>query len=232
MNRTVYMITGATIVLCGLFLLFFYTTPFSQQTQQTASSTPLFKTVMTTEFWVGEPSDASNNFIPNNISYWDEYWQTHYGGVDSGENRCGYIPCAFKPKENPFYFALPYGEFNTQTGALKANAKEIPWYTAPTNPKISIVKNTWIEVTHQDHTCYGQWEDVGPNNEDDFSYVFGSSSPTNTFGAHAGLDVSPALWTCLSMEDNASTSWRFVDISEIPAGPWRDIITTSTVTWK
>jgi hypothetical protein len=39
----------------------------------------MFKSTMTTLFWVGEPSDADNAFIPNNASYWDKDWQRHYG---------------------------------------------------------------------------------------------------------------------------------------------------------
>ena len=34
--------------------------------------TPEFKSAMTTLFWVGEPSNAENNFIPNHESYWDK----------------------------------------------------------------------------------------------------------------------------------------------------------------
>jgi len=35
------------------------------------SGTGGFKSTMTTLFWVGEPSDADNDFIPNDVSYWD-----------------------------------------------------------------------------------------------------------------------------------------------------------------
>jgi hypothetical protein len=31
-----------------------------------------FKSTMTTLFRVGEPSDADNAFIPNDVSYWDK----------------------------------------------------------------------------------------------------------------------------------------------------------------
>jgi hypothetical protein len=194
-----------------------------------ATSTPAYKSATTTYFWVGEPSDASNAFIPNDMSYWDEKWQKHFGGADNPDKaRCGYAPCAFAPKENPFYVALPYAELDTK-GNLKASAIQIPWYSPGKSP---LLKNHWVEVVHGTSTCYGQWEDVGPNNEDDFSYVFGSSStPTNTFGAHAGLDISPALWKCLGMLDNDTTRWRFVEESDVPDGPWKATVTVSDTTW-
>ena len=79
-------------------------------------STAELKQTMTTLFWVGETADSENAFIPNDQSYWDRDWQNHYGGVDEPERRNGYWPADFKPKENPFYVALPYGEF-TEAGA-------------------------------------------------------------------------------------------------------------------
>ena len=71
------------------------------------SGTGGFKSTMTTLFWVGEPSDADNYFIPNDVSYWYNQWQLSFGGVDDPEHRNGYWPAEFKPHENPFYVALP-----------------------------------------------------------------------------------------------------------------------------
>jgi hypothetical protein len=187
-----------------------------------------FKSVMTTYFFVGEPADASNNYIPNQSSYWDDAWLKHFGAVDSPDSRCGYKPCSITPRENPFYVALPYGEF-TPDGSLKPSARLVPWFKDGLTP---LLKNHWVEVVHGSHTCFGQWEDVGPNGENDFAYVFGTSTiPVNTFGEKAGLDVSPALWNCLGMTDNDSTSWRFVDEKNVSAGPWRDIVTRSPISW-
>lgn len=70
-----------------------------------------FKVTMTTLFWVGEPSNAENAFIPNDQSYWDKDWQDNYGGVDDPERRNRHWPSGFTPRQNPFYVALPYGEF-------------------------------------------------------------------------------------------------------------------------
>jgi hypothetical protein len=87
-------------------------------------------------------------------------------------------------------------------------------------------------VTYHGRTCYGQWEDVGPFESDDFNYVFGFSKPINVNLAHAGLDVSPALWHCLGMSRNDFTRWSFDDAANVPAGPWKDIVTTSEISWK
>ena len=191
---------------------------------------PLYKEAMTTWFFVGEPSDESNDFIPNHVSYWDEKWLEHFGGIDSPERRCGLGPCGFTPRENPFYFALPYGEFLPGTGDMKANAKLVPWYVEGSDKPL--IKNRWIEVKHGENICYGQWEDVGPNGEDDFAYVFGEAEfPVNTFGVRAGLDVSPALWNCLGLLDNATTSWAFVESIMVPPGPWKETVTESGISW-
>ena len=181
---------------------------------------------MTTLFWVGEPSDSDNAYISNTQSFWDDAWQHHFGGIDDPNCRTGYYPCSFVPKENPFYVALPYGDY--ENGVLKSSVTVVPWYGLDSLP---LLKNRWVVVVYEGYVCYGQWEDVGPNNEDDFSYVFATGKPANTFGERAGLDVSPALWSCLHMSDNASTSWAFVDAKEVPAGPWEKTETTSGIFW-
>src|ERR1044072_5033915 len=91
------------------------------------SGTGGFKSTMTTLFWVGEPSDADNAFIPNDVSYWDHQWQLNFGGIHDPEHRNGYWPADFQPKENPFYVALPFGEFGSETSnELRADARNIP----------------------------------------------------------------------------------------------------------
>jgi hypothetical protein len=82
-----------------------------------------FKRTMTTLFWVGEPSNADNDFIPNDVSYWDQDWQASYGGVDDPERRNGFWPAGFDPKENPFYVALPMA-------SLFAGTNSNPWLNA------------------------------------------------------------------------------------------------------
>ena len=130
-----------------------------------------FKKTMTTLFWVGEPADAENAFISNYGSYWDKDWQLSFGGVDDPERRDGYWPVHFRPKENPFYVALPYGEF-TEAGEVKPEAQNIPWFHRGLSP---LLKNRWIEVRRGGRSCFAQWQDVGPCGEDDFDFVFGSA---------------------------------------------------------
>ena len=180
-----------------------------------------YKKIVTTNFWVGETADADNAYISNSGSYFDEDWQQHFGGVDAPENRCGFRPCGFTPKENPFYFALPYADLDGK-GNLKASARFIPWNTGSSTigSNTSLVKNRWIEIVYKGKACFAQWEDVGPLGEDDADYVFGTTTvPKNTFNQHAGLDLSPAAWDCLGMKDNDYTEWRFVAEKGVPSGP-------------
>ena len=183
-----------------------------------------FKSAITTVFWVGEPSNAENNFIPNHQSYWDKDWQASYGGVDDPEHRNGHWPAGFRPKENPFYVALPYGEF-TDADLLKISARRIPWYRSGVSP---LLKNRWVEIRRNGLSCFAQWQDVGPCGEDDFDFVFGDAiMPLNVFDTRAGLDVSPAVWHYLGMRDNDLTGWRFVAEADVPEGPWTETVTTS-----
>jgi hypothetical protein len=183
-----------------------------------------FKVTTTTLFWVGEPSTDENDFIPNDQSYWDKDWQANYGGVDDPVQRNKHWPAGFTPKQNPFYVALPYGEFTEDGDALKANARRVPWYRSGLDP---LLKNRWVEVQRDGRSCFAQWQDVGPCGEDDFAFVFGSArKPLNTFDARAGLDVSPAVWHYLGMTDNGPAGWRFVEEADVPVGPWTEIVTT------
>lgn len=190
-----------------------------------------FKKGLATMFWVGEGAGPENDNIQNFQSYWDSSWSTHFGGVDDPLCRDGFHPCGFTPKENPFYVALPYGERSEDmSGELKESAKDIPWFEESEKTKTPLLKNRWVEVRRGYTTCFAQLEDVGPNESDDFAYVFGkSTSPENTFGVHAGIDLSPALFTCLGMTTNEEVSWRFVDANRVPPGPWKRITTTRDV---
>jgi hypothetical protein len=189
-----------------------------------------YKQATATVFWVGENADDSNGYIPNDASAWDSQWQTHFGGLDDPENRCGYVPCAFTPQENPFYFALPYNDLDA-SGSIRSNAAAvIPWWSTSSTEQ-SQLKNRWVEIAYGSRVCYGQWQDVGPYEENDARYVFGTSTPKNTFGLKAGLDVSPALNDCLHLQGAGVVQWRFVDWKRVPPGPWKDIVTTRTVSW-
>lgn len=182
--------------------------------------------VVTSEFWVGEPGDGDNSGISNVSSTWDDNWQQHYGGVDSQTARSGYLPAGFTPKENPFYVALPYSDLDSNDHRKPtAIACESNSGNAPVAG--SWCKNTWLAISYGGKTVYAQWEDAGPYGENDTAYVFGSAKPQNTTDLKAGLDVSPAVTTYLGLDGDNLTSWTFVPTSDVPAGPWKQIITTT-----
>ncbi|HZV20092.1 MAG TPA: hypothetical protein VE986_00950 [Hyphomicrobiales bacterium] len=188
---------------------------------KTAFAMPKFKKTMTTIFWVGEVANRSNGYIANYASYWDPHWLKHYGGVDSPDDRKGYLPAAFTPRQNPFYVALPFAETDEE-GNLKEIAKKIPGYGTGK----PLTRNRWVEIRYRGRSCYAQWQDVGPYEEDDFDWVFGDApKPKNTRGLKAGLDISPAAAQYLGMNDSDRTEWRFVDAKEVPDGPWKEIVT-------
>lgn len=179
--------------------------------------------VTTTVFWVGEPADESNANIPNRSSTWVEDWEGAFGGADNPDDRCNNLPCGFTPKENPFYFALPYNDLDTSC-EFKSSQQEVPWFSGTPEHGHSIIKNRWIKVAHNGKTAYAQWEDAGPLGEDDTGYVFGNSSPHYE---KSGLDLSPATADYLGLDGKGKTSWEFVDEKDVPDGPWRQTITTS-----
>ena len=192
---------------------------------------PLHQNVTTTYFWIGEPADADNQYIDNLSSAWDDDWVNHYGGVDSPGNRSQYFPPGFIPKENPFYFALPYDDFD-DNGTRKADSYGTVYWAGKQswNDSVSMVKNSWIEISKGDKTVYAQWEDTGPFVSNDSAYVFGSAMPQNKQNNNAGLDVSPAVKDYIGLLDGKNVvSWRFVDYSDVPDGPWKKIVTTSEV---
>lgn len=186
--------------------------------------------IVTTYFWAGEAADASNAGISNTPSAWDDIWSTHYGGYDDPLHRNGSLPAAFTPKENPFYFALPYNDYDAN-GNRRPDASKCSAVTGVKATNTSWCKNAWIKITKGTKTAYAQWEDVGPMNEDDSAYVFGTAKPKNTWDSKAGLDVSPAARDYLGLQDVDKTSWTFVSAASVPAGPWKQIITTSGVYW-
>jgi hypothetical protein len=143
-----------------------------------------------------------------------------YGGEDDPAHRCGYLPCAFTPKQNPFYIALPYLE-RTEDDRMKSSATRIPWFTKEAYEAGTLLRGRWVEVTHGGAVCYGQWEDVGPFEMDDYAYVFGDAQvPKNRVDTRAGIDLSPALGTCLNLTGAGTVAWRFVDAEAVPPGPW------------
>jgi hypothetical protein len=201
-------------------------TPKSTPTPEVLSAYPMHQRIYATMFWVGEDASEENDYIPNQSSSWDSNWLENFGGIDTPYARVGYYPKAFVPKENPFYVALPYNDLGYD--GRKENAASIPWYTTTEDDSYSFAKNRWVKVTYKTQTCYGQWEDVGPFEDDDMEYVFGEKKPHDK---RAGIDLSPAMRTCLKMITNGYVNWQFIDESSIPDGPWKKIITTRQVNW-
>jgi hypothetical protein len=194
----------------------------------------LHSDITVTLFWVGEEANEENDYIPNDESAWDVDWEEHYGGLDDPYDRnesYPWYPAEFTPRENPFYFALPYDDF--EDGTRKSDAYEvIPWaYEQAYDSDESMCKNRWIRIIKDEKVAYAQWEDAGPFFYDDTAYVFGMQPPINTENNGAGLDVSPAVMYYLNLSETDVVSWQFVDESDVPDGPWKVIVTTSQINW-
>jgi uncharacterized protein (TIGR01370 family) len=190
--------------------------------------------VPTTIFWVGAaPGQAGID--ARTVSAWDADWVSHFGGVDDPFSRDPlnpYWPAAFTPLENPFYLALPYDDFGAN-GLRRPNySTVIPWARfAAYGPLESAVKNRWVKLVSGEQTCYAQWEDVGPLQDYDFRYVFGTNKPRNKENLGSGMEISPAVAHCLGVGGISGVSWRFVYEDEVlPSGPWTDIVTSSQIT--
>lgn len=213
---------------------------------------PMHTGIVATTFWVGEIFDPNASDGSQVYSTYDSQWAAHYGGCDgvvtSGD--CGtearsagngYFPTSMTPRENPFYLDLPFDDVN-DPAAFARRAAVIPWAAEPgyagheTDPAFSYMKNRWVQISNGARTCYGQIEDAGPGQYNDADYVFGSDDqrPENTKFNSAGMDVSPALNGCLGFADlngeDDRVDWRFVDVKDVPDGPWRTLITVSGVT--
>jgi hypothetical protein len=219
--------------------------------QQRGRRYPLHTGIVATTFWVGEVFDPTAADGSQVISTYDSQWLEHYGGCDGvvAKGRCeterrtasnGYFPTKMTPRQNPFYLDLPFDDIN-DPAAFARRAAVVPWARDPgyagraKDPSFSYMKNRWVKLTRGGRTCYGQIEDAGPGQYDDYPYVFGSDDrrPRNTRFNGAGLDVSPALTGCLGFSElNGSddrVDWQFVDDADVPPGPWTRIVTTQGV---
>lgn len=184
------------------------------------NSSILHEDISVTVFWIGEAAGEENGNIANIASAWDDMWMLNYGGVDTPNERNGYYPGSFIPNENPFYFALPYNDYDDN------GIKKTDGHCAETN-----CKNRWIKIIKGENIAYAQWEDVGPSGEDDTAYVFATARPQNDINNNAGLDVSPAVRDYLNLSDIDVVSWQFIDEEDVPDGPWKAIVTTSGINW-
>lgn len=184
--------------------------------------------IVTTVFWVGE-SATVNNPVHNRSSSWDLNWTETFGGFDNPDAGAriargnDYRAAAFIPRGNPFYFALPYNDVTR--GATKPEAPTvIPWFrTAFVRAGQSVCKDRWIAVRNRraGRIAYAQWSDCGPFSTDHYQYVFGNEKPRPNMNRGAGLDVSPSVRDYLGIGGTDVTDWRFVEVREVPDGPWR-----------
>jgi hypothetical protein len=206
---------------------------------------PVHHGVTATVFWIGEPK-GNGSSEDNAVSAWDDAWLAHYGGVDDPGPRTaanGWFPTAFVPKENPFYFDLPYNDFDDAGRPRADRTKVVPWahrYRAQLRRRapFSLLKNRWAKLVRGDRVCYAQWEDSGPYVYDDAAYVFGSNDrrPRNRLAQRAGMDVSPAVRDCLGFEglntDTNKVDWQFLEAEQVPRGPWKRVVTRRQVYWR
>lgn len=182
--------------------------------------------IVATVFWVGE-EPTENNPTPNDKSSWDTQWMQNYGGYDDpdpNKRKDNFTPASFTPKQNPFYVALPYNDCIDYDSHKPEASRVIPWFKQRfVRSGKTVLKGQWIAIRYGNRVCYAQWEDCGPFVTDDHEYVFGSSRPKNTSNRGAGIDISPGVRDYLGISSSGRCDWRFVDVSEVPAGPWRSL---------
>lgn len=180
--------------------------------------------IVSTVFWIGE-EPTENNPTPNDKSSWDTKWMDSFGGYDDPDptKRTDFFtPVGFTPKQNPFYVALPYNDVIDYNSHKPEASKVIPWFGQRyIRSGKTVLKGQWVAIRHGNRVCYAQWEDCGPFVTDDHDYVFGNSRPKNTSNNGAGIDISPAIRDYLGLKSMSRCDWRFVDVTEVPAGPWR-----------
>jgi hypothetical protein len=188
---------------------------FAPSLPRTAYTKYPWKTdIVATVFWVGKRL----------TSPWDSDWMIHFGGIDDPDSEArtdAYIPKGFTPGLNPFYVSLPYNDCVNVGQHKPEAAKIIPWFkTSFVKAGRTVLRGTWLAIRYEDRVCYAQWENCGPFGADDSNYVFGTARPKNKKDNGSGIEVSPAVRDFLKMDSGATVDWRFVDVGEIPAGPW------------
>lgn len=174
----------------------------------------IHKDIEASTFWAWEEADASNGYISNVPSAWDKDWYNNFK----------------KWTENSFYIALPYNDLDANWDRRK-DAVNIPWYNSNIKNNESLVKNKWVKVEYNWKIAYGQWEDVWPFHEDDFSYVFWTNKPKNKTLLNAWIDLSPDLSKFIWFDWSWKVNWNFVSDDCVPTWDWTKIITKSNINW-
>jgi hypothetical protein len=201
-------------------------TDLQEQLNNTIQSSSAHQDILTTVFWVGEKAKPNSGWSDNLDSAWDMRWKENFGGLDSPIYRKGFFPARFRPKQNPFYVALPFNDISNpgylQTCPILQHFKK-----NRISQSASVCKNRWIEIKFNGKACYAQWQDVGPVYTNDHDYVFGGQKPKAENKDMAGLDVSPAVRDFLFFNGVCRSTWRFVEEAEVAEGPWKSVITRS-----
>jgi beta-lactamase regulating signal transducer with metallopeptidase domain len=124
---------------------------------------------------------------------------------------------------NPFYAALPFNDLAHPDAAQIWIPSAWKKAAATGQAPRSACLDRWLKITNPKGTsCYAQWEDFGPECDDDPEYVFGNEPPKfGRDGRNDGIDLSPGAAQFLGLDDkNRSVSWQFVDETAVPPGPW------------
>jgi hypothetical protein len=179
--------------------------------------------IVTTVFFVGNSKGSQR------ASAWDAEWAKHFGGTDTPESKkrisgpSDYRPTAFIPKLNPFYCALPFNDVDHGTTKPESRTA-IPWFSRTfVREGQSVCRDRWLAIRNPRNAriAYAQWSDAGPFRTDHFNYVFGSERPLPNANGGAGLNVSPSVRDYLGISSTDANDWRFVEVREVPPGPWR-----------
>ena len=205
-------------------------TPTTSGSRGVAGRYPWKTNIVTIVFSVGQKLPGKNG-ITRRASAWNRDWLKDFGGYDNPDPgaRKDFMPINFIPKENPFYAALPYNDVSG--GHHKPEARTvIPWFAqAFERDGESVCHNRWIAIRKGNRVCYAQWSDCGPFRTDHWEYVFGNETPKPNLSRGAGLDVSPAVRDYLGLGAMDVTDWKFVEVRDVPNGPWAHTGTNNTV---
>ena len=222
-RSTISLITCMLITLTSVSNGQKLSSPTALQDPFTKKVYPWKKNITATIFWIGE-TPTPRNPTPNHASSWDTKWQVNFGGFDNPDPAArtySFRPKAFRPKQNPFYVALPYNDRINWKRHKPEASKVIPWFRKyQPKPGKTVCKGRWLQIVHGRKVCYAQWEDCGPFTTDDHKYVFGSAKPKNTKNNAAGIDLSPAVRDYLGLKSGAKVHWRFIDFENVPKGAW------------
>ncbi|MEM7014815.1 MAG: hypothetical protein AAF585_25425 [Verrucomicrobiota bacterium] len=198
------------------------------QPREVYTKYPWKRDIVTTIFWVGEGARPELGDIGNVSSSWDTKWKENYGGndpYDAEQRTADYRPKSFVPGLNPFYIALPYNDLAGWRTPKPEAKRVIPWHKERyVQHGVTLLRGQWIAVRYKSKICYGQWEDCGPWTTDDWQYVFGDKKQPRHHELNKnkiGLDVSPAIRDFLELRSHQKCDWRFVDLDEVPDGPWK-----------